>query len=132
MRLMKARTSGESTSNPAGVTKILLVPPVSGQTSFECQTFCGNQEPVLEFTVPFYQAYPALLTGWGNPRTFVDGTEDGKYELMPYNAGTQLSLPTELQSAETRMSIGEDFSYGFFQGVPITVEVVEPAPPSRI
>jgi hypothetical protein len=130
MRLMKART-GDPTDKPAGATKILMVPPVSEESAFECIVYCGNQEPVLEFTLPFYQAYPALLTGWGNPRTFVDGTEDGKYELMPYNAGTQLSLPSELQSAETRMSIGEDFSYGFFQGVPITVEVVEPAPPPR-
>jgi len=130
-RVMKARETHVADRDVGMAERYIMIPPVGVGEGLNCVTLCGQQEPILEFTLPFYQAYPALLTGWGNPRGFVDGTEDGLYELMPYNDGTALAMPLGMQGKEnTYMSIGEDFSYGFFQGVPITVEVVEPAPPS--
>lgn len=81
-------------------------------------------EPTVEVDVPMYQPWVAILSGDGAPLDkFGDGSEsDGMYRFLPSSQGVGV-IPTSDSSVEYEiwLAIGEDFSYGFMQGVPIQV-----------
>jgi len=96
-------------------------------------------EPFVEIGVPFYQRTPAILTEVGSP---ADASADstGGYTAMPHNGGTMVSIfPMENDTIMTvddvdasfrlLRSIGEDFSFFYLLGPPITGVYSTPPPP---
>jgi len=96
-------------------------------------------EPFVEIGVPFYQRTPAILTEVGVPaETSPDSL--GNYTAMPYNKGTLVTVyPVENDTRVTEdefkanfrllRSIGEDFSFFYLLGPPITGVYTAPPPP---
>jgi len=89
----------------------------------EATTFTTVQEPLMEFEIPFYQPFPALLTDVGAPRSSQPSdTIPGGFTSMPYNTGTRFILdPVPPSTDHVYRAIGESFSYGFLIGVPVTM-----------
>jgi hypothetical protein len=96
-------------------------------------------EPFMEIGVPFYQRTPAILTDVGGPKDASADTNASDYSSMPHNTGTTVSVyPIENDDilggddlrASMRLlrSIGEDFSFFYLLGPPITGAYL-PAPP---
>jgi len=95
-------------------------------------------EPVVEHAVPYYQMYPALVTGEGNPPIGFEGqivSSDSKpFSSMPCPEGTfvetdffddQGDKPVDVSTCYR--AAGEDFCYGYFIGVPVTwIEIAAP------
>jgi len=96
-------------------------------------------EPFVEIGVPFYQRTPAILTDVGSPtETSADST--GNYTSMPTNDGTRVTvfpmdsdvhIPSDELRTKFRLlrSVGEDFSYFYLLGPPITGIYSAPPPP---
>jgi hypothetical protein len=96
-------------------------------------------EPFMEIGVPFYQRTPAILTDVGLP-TDTSADDTGNYTSMPSNDGTQVTvypmgddalIPTDDISTTFRLlrSVGEDFSFFYLLGPPITGIYTTPPPP---
>jgi hypothetical protein len=99
----------------------------TGQAAVE-NTFL---EPFVEFEIPFYQMWPALMTGVGNPSDQDGFVAAAPYTTLPYNRGTFTAATPfggETFNGQYYRSIGEDFSFGFLIGVPLTCTRTLPAP----
>jgi len=79
------------------------------------QMYFPNQEGVVEVDVPFYQPYPISLTDVGRP-SYQDETSNSR---VPYNAGTSITVEDN-GAAFVRLIPGEDFSFGYLMGPPVT------------
>jgi hypothetical protein len=88
-------------------------------------------EPITEFLVPFYQPWPAVPTELGYPRYSAEGPTNlqNSYSSIPYNEGT--FFLSNIPPSETFQCIGEDFSYGFRVGPPVTYWKF-PVPPTPV
>jgi len=90
------------------------------------QLYFPSQEGVVEIDVPYYQEYPIMLTDVGNP-TYHGNLTPGR---VPNNGGTMITVyGGDLMF--TRVIPGEDFSFGYLMGPPVTGAKVTP-PPSTI
>jgi len=79
------------------------------------QMYFPNQEGVVEVDVPFYQPYPISLTDVGRP-SYQDETSNSR---VPYNGGTSITVEDN-GAAFVRLIPGEDFSFGYLMGPPVT------------
>lgn len=86
-------------------------------------------EPFIEFHVPFYQPWSAIPTRTGLPRDQY-GDDGGAvpnlpYHSLPSNLGTRFDYSGQnfsgTGSNQAYQSIGEDFSFGFLIGAPVTL-----------
>lgn len=79
-------------------------------------------EMLMEYEIPFYQPFPALMTDVGHPTESDPSISGTPHTTMPYNKGTILYLDPAPETFEIMYrSIGESFSYGFLIGVPVTM-----------
>jgi hypothetical protein len=114
--------------NPTGTqnqyTPVVGINTTPGLARFAVpqQLYIPQQEYVGEYDVPYYEEYPIMLTDVGNP-TYADNQSAGK---VPYNSGTCLQVDNDL--ALVRTIIGEDFSFGYLMGAPVTG--FTPTPPT--
>lgn len=96
-------------------------------------SFAVGLEPIPEFTVPMYQPWVAILTRDGAPLDSLSTGVgvDGQYRFLPSNEGNGVALRNTVNGEvhDAYLAIGEDFSYGFLQGVPIQVYARQAAPP---
>lgn len=87
----------------------------------------GRIEPVMEVSVPFYQQCKAMPTQVGNPRIVHEtGMNAAPFTSILHNTGTQLTIPPFNTAYR---SIGEDFSFGFLLGPPVTWKWPPGTPP---
>lgn len=92
----------------------------------------SSSEPLMEFEVPFYQPFVALLTDLGYPAFADDDASGLPYTRLPYNVGSRLEIaPSPNSSVPLYRAIGETFSYGYRLGVPITAVPTGIPPPTK-
>jgi hypothetical protein len=124
MRVLAVRSDGYRVSEEAMSTDIPLDVFASGETIVETT----SSEPLMEYTIPFYQKFPALLTDSGTPH-FSEPEEHPPglaYTELPHNLGTQIAFSSGfVNNGRLYQAIGEDFSFGYLIGVPLTFIVVE-------
>lgn len=88
---------------------------------------CGPPEPVMELEVPFYQNFPAVLTGLGAPKQIVSDAvlaPTDRYNFTPSNTGTGLQhipVTEDWSEGDVYRSMGERFSFGMMLGPPPTI-----------
>lgn len=80
--------------------------------------FFPSMEQAVELQVPFYQKYPAVMTGVGAPTAADYETPTNLILRNPYNQGTRVDYETNSDLTVYR-SIGEDFSFGYMIGPPV-------------
>jgi hypothetical protein len=86
-----------------------------------------NTEEVTEVLSPFYERYPAVPTQLGG-MDYVDiGTTGSVLNKNPCNFGSLLAVLTS-NGLEFNRAIGEDFSFGYLVGPPITRRPLIPPP----
>lgn len=73
-------------------------------------------ENTLEIDIPFYQEIPVIMTDVGSP---VYESLNHADALNPTNGGTEIAL-NNTDPLEVFRSIGEDFSFGYSIGPPLT------------
>lgn len=110
--------------SPYGSIAAASVTPFSGGTPYV--KYFLSTENTLEVDVPFYQQYPAILSGLGAPTICIDSTSDKK-GLVPYNPGSMLLVNNDVP-LEVYRSIGEDFSLGYAVGPPLSSAFLTPPP----
>lgn len=98
--------------------------PIIGETDIDtglATAVTTSFEKLMEFEVPFYQPFVALLTDVGYPSFGNDDDAGSPFTRLPYNTGTRLRMtPGPAPTAPLYRAIGETFSYGFRLGVPVT------------
>lgn len=79
-----------------------------------------DREKHIEYQLPFYQKTPMLPTDVGAPR--YSDQDAGSFILddVPNNAGTQLRI-SGLETYNFWLSTGEDFTFGYLVGPPLSV-----------
>lgn len=106
------------------VDSVDLPPRSALQSSGPVVMSFPDTEKVVEVSVPFYQKNPAILTGVGSPHpSDVDGIFEYVPDRVPHNYGTVL-VTNGKPTIEIFQSIGEDFSFGYLIGPPITVSTL--------
>lgn len=111
--------------------EIALRPPLVkasvGETraSGTAVTFIPPADQPTELQFPFYQLWPAMPTEVGQPEqsyVYDTVTNTGNFSALPYNEGVMVedvsASPTD--ALGYFHSIGEDFSFGYLIGPPIT------------
>lgn len=83
------------------------------------QIFIPSLEKVVELQIPFYQRNPAKPTGVGKPQ-FVDVDSTFILDRVPNNLGSSVLVDSN-QAICVYSAIGEDFSFGYLLGPPISV-----------
>nr|UUV42607.1 MAG: structural polyprotein [Tuatara cloaca-associated dicistrovirus-3] len=87
--------------------------------------FFSELEQIVEFDIPFYQRNPAMLTGVGAPQP-IDFDRSGYVsDRVPYNFGTVVTTSNK-PSYQSWISTGEDFSFGYIIGPPISIVSYRP------
>lgn len=80
-------------------------------------------EKFVEYQVPFYQRVPAVPTSVGAPvNSDLDQLTFGN-DYVPVNNGTAIEI-AHTQPLTCWLAIGEDFSYGYLIGPPLTAQSV--------
>lgn len=106
------------------IDSIDLPPRSASQNSGPLAVSFPDTEKVVEISVPFYQKNPAILTGVGAPHpSDVDGIFEYVPDRVPHNYGTVL-VTNGNTTLDVFQSIGEDFSFGYLIGPPITVSTL--------
>lgn len=77
-----------------------------------------NHEPIVEVEIPFYNMTPVQLTDVGSP--VLTQTINSAQDTVQYNTGSYISINTNDNSYLPWRAIGEDFSFGYLIGPPIT------------
>jgi hypothetical protein len=86
----------------------------------------NSLEKYLEVDVPFYQPYPAMPTAVGEMEAVSDNTGIG-LKQVPFNLGPSLFVQNTIPYQVYRIP-GEDFSFGYLIGPPLTY-YTNPTPP---
>lgn len=78
-----------------------------------------NSEELLEYSVPFYQRLPAIPTSLGGMEIYDLDMPSFGVDYVPFNLGTSIYVESS-DSLNYFSSIGEDFSFGYLVGPPVT------------
>lgn len=81
-----------------------------------------DSEKFVEYQVPFYQRVPAIPTSVGGPvNSDLDQLDFGN-DYNPVNNGSAVEV-RHGQNLDVWMAIGEDFSYGYLIGPPLSAQL---------
>jgi hypothetical protein len=119
--------------NSTGVRYVTITPANTSLVNFNntngpYQFMLPQPEQLAEFGVPFYQMWPAVPTLVNTPTvTNSESTEASVFIYQPSNAGTWFKSQGG-GATQIYRSIGEDFSFGYLIGPPVTAFYIPPSP----
>jgi len=103
------------------------IPPIS--SGVPTVDYFPEQEAVLEVDVPFYQTLPMIPTTLGGLAYFDDSMAVPDPNWVPCNSGSRIFVYAGMD-LEVSRQIGEDFSFGYLVGPPLSYMTLEVPPPS--